>query len=59
MFGAEAGAEISRTHAGVQANVHLIKAEVSVFDLQLGAGVDTGAGIKDDSLDVHVAGVGF
>jgi hypothetical protein len=47
------------TYMGLEANVSLIKAEASIFDLNLGVGVDTGAGFKDDSLDVKVAGCGF
>ena len=31
---------------------------MSVFDFNLGAGVSTGAGIKDDSLDLKLAGCG-
>lgn len=47
------------TYLGVEAGVSLVKAEASLFDLNLGVGVDTGAGIKDESLDVKVAGCGF
>lgn len=52
-LGATAG-----SYVGAEANVSLFKAEASIFDLNLGVGVDTGAGIKDDSLDVRVAGCG-
>jgi len=47
------------TYVGVEANVSLVKAEASIFDLNLGLGVDTGLGIKDDSLGVKFAGCGF
>jgi hypothetical protein len=47
------------SYLGAEAGVSLFKAEASLFDLNLGVGVDTGAGIKDDSLDVHVAGCGI
>ncbi|KAF8980009.1 hypothetical protein BGZ46_004772 [Entomortierella lignicola] len=47
------------TYLGAEAGVSLIKAQASIFDLNLGLGVDTGFGIKDDSVDVHYAGCGF
>jgi hypothetical protein len=46
-------------YVGADAGVSLFKAEASIFDLNLGVGVETGAGVKDGSLDVHVAGCGF
>jgi len=44
---------------GISLSFSLIQAKASVFDLNLGFGLSTGFGIKDDSLDVVVAGVGF
>ncbi|KAJ4163154.1 hypothetical protein NW754_014577 [Fusarium falciforme] len=50
---------IGGSYLGAEANVSLFKAEASIFDLNLGVGVDTGVGIKDDSLDLHLAGCGI
>ncbi|OAQ23793.1 hypothetical protein K457DRAFT_50443, partial [Linnemannia elongata AG-77] len=47
------------TYVGADANVSLLKADVSMFQVQLGVGVDTGIGIKDDSLSAKVGGFGF
>ncbi|KAK5809322.1 hypothetical protein F5H01DRAFT_348987 [Linnemannia elongata] len=47
------------TYVGADANVSLLKAEASMFQVQLGVGVDTGIGIKDDSLSAKVGGFGF
>jgi hypothetical protein len=58
VFTASVGATAG-TYVGVEANVSLVKAEASIFDLTLGIGVDTGLGIKDDSLDLKFAGCGF
>ena len=41
-----------------EAGVHLPKVEASAFDLNLGVGLDTGGGIKDDSLEVKALGCG-
>lgn len=46
------------TYLGADANVSLVKAEASMFEVQLGVGVDTGFGIKDDSLTAKVGGFG-
>jgi len=46
------------TYAGVDARLSLVKAKASIFDLDLGVGLETGAGIKNGSVDVHVAGCG-
>ena len=56
---ASAGAEFGSLYTGVDANLSLIKLKASVFDLNIGVGVETGAGIKDGSLDLHLAGCGF
>ncbi|KAF9570866.1 hypothetical protein EC968_001305 [Mortierella alpina] len=47
------------TYLGADANVSLVKADASIFEVQLGVGVDSGIGIKDDSLTAKVAGFGF
>ena len=58
VFTARASATVG-SYIGADAGVSLIKAEGSIFDLNLGIGVDTGAGIKDESLDIHALGCGF
>lgn len=57
-FSGSAGVEVSNTYAGANAKATLSGGNVSVFDYHLGAGVSTGAGIKDDSVSVKVAGCG-
>ncbi len=46
-------------YAGADAGVSIFKGSASVFDLNLGVGVETGIGIKDGSLDLHAVGCGF
>ncbi|KAI1267790.1 hypothetical protein F5Y18DRAFT_271099 [Xylariaceae sp. FL1019] len=46
-------------YAGFEANACLFKAEASIFDLTLGLGVDSGAGIKDDSYSIEALGCGI
>ena len=46
------------TYAGAGAELNLFKADASVFDVKLGVGVQTGAGIKNGSIDAHIAGCG-
>ncbi|KAF5001154.1 hypothetical protein FDECE_11051 [Fusarium decemcellulare] len=58
VFTASVGATAG-SYLGAEANVSLFKAEASIFDLNLGAGVDTGVGIKDDSLALNLAGCGI
>ena len=58
-FGASVGSSASLTHAEANAKVTLSGGDVSVFNWHVGAGVSTGAGIKDDSVSVKVAGCGF
>lgn len=67
VFSAYAGASVEYiqigeykfgTYAGAGAELNLFKADASVFDLKLGVGVETGAGIRNGSLDAHVAGCG-
>ncbi len=58
-FSADAGYSYSSFHIEGNAGLTLADCHASIFDLHLGLGVSTGAGIKDDSLSVKVAGVGF
>ena len=44
---------------GVALSLNLIDAKASVFDLTLGVGADTGAGIEDDSLNIEFLGTGI
>ena len=53
-----AGTETSSTYVGAEAKATLAGGKASIFDLHLGAGVSTGAGVKDDSVNVKVAGCG-
>jgi hypothetical protein len=46
-------------HAGVDAGFSLFKGSASLFDLNLGLGVESGASIKDGSLNLHLAGYGM
>ncbi|KAG9063304.1 hypothetical protein KI688_004186 [Linnemannia hyalina] len=57
VLGADASATVG-TYLGVDANVSLMKAQASIFDAQIGLGVDTGVGIKDDSVQMEVGGCG-
>lgn len=56
---AKAGTSISGSHAEANAGVSLIGGSVSAFDFNLGAGVSTGGGIKDDSLNAKFLGTGI
>lgn len=58
-FAASAGAEYSKLYRGGNAKVTLAGGDISGVSYHLGAGVSTGAGIKDDALQVKVAGCGF
>ena len=57
-FSVKTGVERSRTYAGANATATLSGGSVSAFDFHLGAGLSTGAGIKDDSVSLKVAGCG-
>ncbi len=59
IFTTEAKAELSTFYAGAGIELDLIDAHASLFDLTLGLGLETGAGIKDDSLSLHIAGCGI
>ena len=54
----KAGTSVSNTHAEANAGVSLIGGSVSAFDFNLGAGVSTGGGIKDDSVSAKFLGTG-
>ena len=56
---AKAGTSASNTHAEANAGVSLIGGSVSAFDFNLGVGVSTGGGIKDDSVQLKLLGAGF
>ena len=45
--------------AGVALSINLVDAKVAVFGLTLGVGVDTGVGVKDDSLEIEFLGTGI
>ena len=55
---ARAGAVRSPTYAGVEARLKLAGGSVLFVDANLGLGVSSGIGIKDDSLDAKLAGCG-
>lgn len=59
LFNPGAKAEISSTFIGAGASLNLIDGQVSVFNLTLGLGADTGLGIKDDSVTLEALGCGF
>ena len=59
ILSADAKAEVSDLFIGVGAELKLVGGSVSIFDLKLALGVDTGIGIKDDSIQVHALGTGF
>ena len=48
----------SSTHAEAVASLSLMSSSSSGIDLNVGAGVSTGAGLKDDSLSVKLLGCG-
>ena len=56
---ATAAVEAAPLYAGANAKVSLAGGNVSVFDFNLGVGVSTGVGIKDDSLNLKLAGCGI
>ena len=58
VFGAMASVHHSTTSAGYDAKLVLAGGSASIFDLTLGLGVSSQAGIVDDSLTLKVLGVG-
>lgn len=59
ILNASAQAEVSSTFIGAGASLELVGGSASIFELKLAIGVDTGIGIKDDSLSVEVLGTGL
>jgi len=55
---ANANAEASLTYVGVDASANVLETNVGCFSSTVGVGVSTGAGIKDGSASVKVAGCG-
>ena len=55
---AKAGTVTSNTYAGADAKLKLAGGSAGPVDLNLGVGVSSGVGIKDDSVNVKVAGCG-
>ena len=55
---ASVGASTSRTHVEASAKLTAAAGESGPISYHVGAGVSTGAGIKDDSVTVKVAGMG-
>ncbi|KAJ7112713.1 hypothetical protein C8R44DRAFT_932637, partial [Mycena epipterygia] len=47
------------SYVGADAAINLISGRASIFDATLGIGVSTGAGIRDDSIDLKAMGCGF
>lgn len=58
-LGVAAGVESGSTGAKATAGAHLLDADVGVFRARLGVGVDTGAMIKDDTVEAKALGNGF
>merc|ERR1712212_309594 len=54
VLGAEASAKVSPTYAGGEAKLIMAKGSVSIFDLQLGAGVSSEVGYDIDNYSVKV-----
>ncbi len=53
-----ADAELQPLYAGAGVGVKLAGGSVSIFDFNLGAGLSTGIGIKDESINLKLAGTG-
>ncbi|KAJ7201212.1 hypothetical protein C8J57DRAFT_979651, partial [Mycena rebaudengoi] len=47
------------TWIGVNAALNLVSGKVSVFDVTLGVGLATGAGVRDEAAEVKVLGCGI
>ena len=58
-FSAEASTSYSSFHYETKIGLTLVECHVSALDVRLGVGLSCGAGIKDDSLTLKVAGTGF
>jgi hypothetical protein len=55
---AYAGADMAPLYAGAGVGFRLAGGSASIFDFDLGVGLTTGAGIKDNSVEVKLAGTG-
>lgn len=53
------GENISKSHFEVKAGVKLIGGDYSIFIYNIGLALDTGLGIKDDSIFFKFLGTGF
>ena len=58
VFGAEASVHHSSTSVGYDAKLVLAGGSASIFDLTLGLGISSEAGIVDDSVTLRLAGTG-
>jgi hypothetical protein len=56
---ATASAQLGTVYIGADAAVNLVGGQVSVFDANLGFGVGTGIGIRDEAIEVKVVGCGI
>ena len=58
IFEAHADAELSVLYAGAGFGYTLAGGSASIFDFNLGVGLSTGAGLKDESVELKLAGTG-
>ena len=59
IFEGHAEAELQPLYAGAGAGFNLVGGSASIFDFNLGVGLSTGAGLKDDSVEIKLAGTGL
>lgn len=57
--GVAGGTDGFPVYAGVDAKINLVDLKASLFDLNLGLGLQTDIGVKDFSVGGHLAGCGF
>lgn len=58
IFEGHADAELQPLYAGAGVGFNLAGGSASIFDFNLGAGLSTGAGLKDESIELKLAGTG-
>ena len=58
IFEGHAEAELQPLYAGAGVGFNLAGGSASIFDFNLGAGLSTGAGLKDESIELKLAGTG-
>lgn len=58
IFEAHADAEMTPLYTGASVGFSLAGGEASIFDFNLGVGLSTGVGLKDESVELKVAGTG-